>query len=63
MNQNIVKNALLNTIINPIVEQSKIIWNFTRPHTIVGSCISIICLYLYETLIMTELKIIIKLRQ
>jgi homogentisate phytyltransferase/homogentisate geranylgeranyltransferase len=32
---------------NPIISIVQTIWDFTRPHTIVGSAISIICLYLY----------------
>ena len=34
-------------IFQSIGKQFKIIWDFTRPHTIVGSMLSIICLYLY----------------
>lgn len=34
-------------IIQSISSQLKIVWDFTRPHTIVGSLLSIVCLYLY----------------
>ena len=36
-----------NNIIQSISSQLKIVWDFTRPHTIVGSLLSIVCLYLY----------------
>mmetsp|Transcript_27392 Transcript_27392/g.60655 ORF Transcript_27392/g.60655 Transcript_27392/m.60655 type:complete len:390 (-) Transcript_27392:586-1755(-) len=30
-----------------IRDQALVIWDFSRPHTIIGSCISIICLFLF----------------
>jgi len=40
-------NNYNNYIIQSISSQLKIVWDFTRPHTIVGSLLSIVCLYLY----------------
>jgi len=40
-------NNYYKKIIQSIATQFKIIWDFTRPHTIVGSMLSIVGLYLY----------------
>ena len=42
-----ITNNNNNNIIQSISSQLKIVWDFTRPHTIVGSLLSIVCLYLY----------------
>ena len=34
-------------IVQSLSSQLKVVWDFTRPHTIVGSILSIVCLYLY----------------
>ena len=35
------------TGITGLLQQGKIVWDFTRPHTIIGSCISVVCLFLF----------------
>ena len=30
-----------------VLSQAKVLWDFTRPHTIIGSCISIVSLFLF----------------
>lgn len=42
-----ITNIDNNNIFQSIGSQLKIVWDFTRPHTIVGSLLSIVCLYLY----------------
>ena len=35
------------TIANTALSHTKVVWDFTRPHTIIGSCISIVSLFLF----------------
>lgn len=40
-------NSVLPKQIHPLLNVFQVIWEFSRPHTLVGSGLSIICLYLY----------------
>eukprot|EP01038_Epipyxis_sp_PR26KG_P015086 gene15086-20299_t len=43
------KHDTINLLLKSTLDPFRIVWEFSRPHTIVGSAISIVCLFLFAT--------------